>query len=284
MYTVRLFMFQKRFILYISIFLIYQAVSGQSSLEELAGKYAYPLEIKDGKLRGPGAELLLFEATRSDFFMIGEDPGIAEIPDFSTAIYRHAYNIGLRFTHFAIETGPVQAQRLENIAIDAAAATLLKDFFEKNPGETPFYTLKEEANLLKEVMAIAETNEEILWGLDIDTDKISRYVLNELLIEAPDEPTIKLLERELRNAERAYAKFKTTQDRQQLYLYSIKEGLFTQLEENFQDDPIALQMIKALKAAKNYWTKLAALETREALNNQKSLDAGAVQILLRLCF
>ena len=46
------------------------------------------LEVVEGELRGPARTWLLDEARASQFFLIGELHGIADISHFATALYR----------------------------------------------------------------------------------------------------------------------------------------------------------------------------------------------------
>ena len=49
-----------------------------------------------GVLRGPGAELLLAEGAASQFFMVGEEHGIAEVPQLTAALFRQLQRAGRR--------------------------------------------------------------------------------------------------------------------------------------------------------------------------------------------
>lgn len=59
-------------------------------------KVRMPVVLKDGRLTGAGAELLHKELANTQFFLIGEEHGTADIARFSTALLPEAWKNGYR--------------------------------------------------------------------------------------------------------------------------------------------------------------------------------------------
>lgn len=132
-------------------------------VQALAGN-AVPLRWAEGKLSGPGAELLRQEAAESQFFLVGEDHGLAAVPRFAAALYREIRPLG--YHHLALETGPLTAETLESLARSPEPEKALADFDRRFPFAVPFYNWREEAELLPPVLAGAPKDRRVLWGLD----------------------------------------------------------------------------------------------------------------------
>jgi hypothetical protein len=80
------------------------AQSQQRELSEYLAQNAFELEVKDGRLAGPGARWLLQRASKSQFVFVGEDHGIAQIPQFASALWHELTPLG--YKHVAVEEGP----------------------------------------------------------------------------------------------------------------------------------------------------------------------------------
>jgi hypothetical protein len=73
-------------------------------LAEYLGRNAQELTVTNGQLGGPAAALLRAEGARAQFVFVGEEHGIAEIPQFTAALWRALVPQGYR--HIALEEGP----------------------------------------------------------------------------------------------------------------------------------------------------------------------------------
>ena len=133
----------------------------QDPLIEALAKQKHIVKLEDGKLTGKGAELLLKEAKSSQFFLIGESHGIAEMPILTTALFKQLNPHG--YDYFAIETGPITARRIESFARKPSGFTY---FNKKYPFALPFFNLKEEAKMIEDVLNMTNGAKSTLWGLD----------------------------------------------------------------------------------------------------------------------
>ncbi|MEK7727841.1 MAG: hypothetical protein AAB354_05465 [candidate division KSB1 bacterium] len=127
-------------------------------------EHKYTLALEDDALKGSGADFLLREAKAAQFFLIGEDHGIAEVPEFTSALFQQINTMG--YHHFAIETGPLTAQLLKRLAAEPNAQQAFSAFHKKNPFAVPFFNWQEEAALLVAALKGAKPGLQPLWGLD----------------------------------------------------------------------------------------------------------------------
>lgn len=112
--------------------------------EELA-QQRHEIAIGEGGISGPGAELLLREADRARFVLIGEDHGVAEISQVSTAIFRAARPA---FSLYGAEVGPLAAEQIVSMAKDPRGMAAFDDFQRAFPFAFPFATFREDAELM----------------------------------------------------------------------------------------------------------------------------------------
>jgi erythromycin esterase-like protein len=159
-------------------------LSAQRTLPELLRENRHPMSLDaEGRLTGAGAELLLSAGRDAQFFLIGEEHGVAEIPAISAALFRALVGHGYR--HLAIETGDALAAALNRALLqDETGAAYLAFLREHWPG-APFYFWQEDAALLRAAVDAAGRRPDVLWGLDYDI-VADRYTLRRLRDLAPD--------------------------------------------------------------------------------------------------
>lgn len=127
--------------------------------------FVHVVEVADGRLAGPGGELLRRAAERAHFLLFGEQHATAEIAEIATALYRTIAPLG--YDHAAIEVGPVGAERLESLLRDEDAGALERYFATgTNLFSIPFYFFVEEAEFARSVVAGSPAAAPVLWGLD----------------------------------------------------------------------------------------------------------------------
>ncbi|MEM6629378.1 MAG: hypothetical protein AAF694_06875 [Bacteroidota bacterium] len=229
--------------------------SGQEmGIEELAKKYSYTLATRDGRLVGPGAELLLYEATQTDFVCIGQDEGVAEIPQLIEAIYQHSHNIGLRFSHIALDVSDFSARQLESLAADVDASNLLQGYIKDHPGEISSFAWKEEIDMLIQLLETADYNEEILWGLGPVSPLGASSVLEYLIPLAPDNKSRKLVQKLLKQAQKGESTYRSSQDTSTTYLAQAGGSDFEALHASFDEIPEAIG-IGALERSSQWYQK-----------------------------
>ena len=141
------------------------AGNGAALLLERLRENRLTLALEDGRLSGGGAELLLSEGRNAQFFLLGEEHGVAEIPALTSAIFRALTADGYR--HLAIETGDGLAAALDSLARQPDPLEALTSWYEMHWPGAPFFTLREEAALLVDAVDASPASR-VLWGLDYD--------------------------------------------------------------------------------------------------------------------
>jgi len=65
-------------------------------LPELLLKHRHTFALHDGRLAGEGAELLYSAVEQSQFFLIGEEHGVAEIPLTTATLFQAGTAVGYK--------------------------------------------------------------------------------------------------------------------------------------------------------------------------------------------
>ncbi|MGQ0649787.1 MAG: hypothetical protein ACT4P7_19715, partial [Gemmatimonadaceae bacterium] len=114
------------------------ATPPDSALQRLLAANRHELALRDGRLTGPGAEFLLRQGKSAQFFMVGEEHGVAELPQVITALLRELRPAG--YTHFAVEVSPLQARRFNALRGRRDPLADLHGMFDSWLNAAPFYT------------------------------------------------------------------------------------------------------------------------------------------------
>jgi hypothetical protein len=118
--------------------------------------------LVNDELGGAGARLLLEEARASQFVLVGEDHGFAEIPQFTAALFRLIAPAGYR--HLVIEAGPIAGRNLSQRAAGSAPQRSFAELNRKYPFAVPFFGWREETEMLESVVRTAQVVAEPLWA------------------------------------------------------------------------------------------------------------------------
>ena len=96
----------------VALCLISASAAAQSPLlDSLLSTHSFVFELRDGVLRGPGADTILAEAAAAQFVALGEEHNRLEIPLFVTALFR-ALHERSGYQYFAEEQDPVTMRRI----------------------------------------------------------------------------------------------------------------------------------------------------------------------------
>ena len=143
----------------------------------------YQIDLQEGSLAGTGLPVLQKALAGAQFVLIGEDHGIAQIPQFAGAVCDLIAPQGFRT--MAIETGPLAANELQQwITSDSGRASLV-GFEKKFPETIAFYNYQEEYDLLTHCARGAQGPEFRLWGLDQELMGASGLILTRILETHP---------------------------------------------------------------------------------------------------
>lgn len=188
----------------------------------------------DGRLAGPGAELLLSEGRRSEFFLVGEEHGIAEVPELTAALFRALRPAGYR--HLAVEIGPTIADTLEGLARAEDPLDAFVDFFAAHAPGTAFFTAREDAQMLIDAVRATGGAEGTLWGLDYDI-LADRYALRRLRDLAPDDAARRAVDAAIDLADRGLERALETGNPMGVVMFSGPDTVFDAVVEAFGPDP-----------------------------------------------
>lgn len=141
------------------------------------------LTVKDGKLSGPGADVLRTALGEAQFVLMGEDHGVAQIPEFGAALCAELAPRG--FHHLALEVGPNTGPEIEKFARSADGAKQLSEFLEKYPESVPFYNWREEFAMLQQCEKSGGPEGMTLWGVDQEFMGASGFLLDKILANSP---------------------------------------------------------------------------------------------------
>lgn len=216
-----------------------------SLLTELLKPQSYPLQLTGGNFSGPGHDFLRKEGENAQFFLIGENHGIAELPLFTSALFRDFKNLGYKY--FATETGPFEADFLEKTASQADWEQQFDAFFKRFPFSIPFYNLKEECALLQAVLADANSQMPLIWGIDQEFAAAPRMIFEHLKKEAKTEESRNLAAEYFEKAQTGFQEALKTKNPGSSFMGFIRPDDFVKLKAAFAAQPKALELLTELE-------------------------------------
>jgi len=131
---------------------------------EAAG-HRYRLEFDGDLFSGPALERLLEEGRNAQFFLLGEEHGIAENPKLAAQLFETLTESG--YSKLMIEVSPPVAGLLD-AALAGDGLTGLQQLFSQPGGEPAFFGMREEAEFLASVRAAVPKGNPVLWGIDYE--------------------------------------------------------------------------------------------------------------------
>lgn len=123
------------------------------------------IEFDGETFSGPGYRTLLEQGRKANFFLIGEEHGIAENPLLAAQLFGDLVDVGYR--RLAIEISPPMAHALDAALADGGIDGL-RALYAEPGGEPAFFGMQEEAELLAAVRAAVPEGETALWGCDYE--------------------------------------------------------------------------------------------------------------------
>lgn len=145
--------------------LIAQQPAPATTLADVLRPHATTLTLNgNGALSGPGADALFRELAQSQFFLIGEDHGLAEMGKLTSALLPRAWQNGYR--HYALEIGPVTSDRLISQAKNGDVMPAIEAWDRRYPWSIPFLTWREDAEAYALAAKLGGGKPDAVWGLD----------------------------------------------------------------------------------------------------------------------
>lgn len=251
-------------------------LAAQDSLVALLRANAHTMQADaGGRLSGAGAELLVTAGRDAQFFLIGEEHGVAEVPLVAAHLFRELAPHGYR--HLAIETGEFMAQELNRRVLadtsGAQFAAFQRDFF---PG-APFYNWREDAALLRTAVHAAGERDDVLWGLDYDI-MADRYTLRRLRDLAPNAAARVAAEAVMARADTALQQALATQNPGMLMMFGGPEEVWAPLRAAYAPAPGSeadriLRLMEATREINAFWGRNQGYRSNleRALFNKRQL-------------
>ncbi len=134
-------------------------------LNVLAKENRYRLDYDGEVFSGPAMTILIDEGRAAQFFLLGEEHGIAENPKLAAALFAELSGSG--YSKLAIEVSPYMARQLDDAA-RADGIDGLKSLFKEPGGEPAFFGMKEEAEFLSAARAAVPGKAPVFWGADYE--------------------------------------------------------------------------------------------------------------------
>lgn len=214
----------------------------------------YTVELVDGRLRGPGGELLLEAGRAAQFFLLGEEHGVAETPLVAAALFRDLAAEG--YGHLAIETGDGLAARLEEAARQPRPLEALARFYADHWPGAPFFTRRTEAELLVTAVRAVE-GMGVLWGLDYDiiADRHALARLRELAATGAERRSV---ERAIQAADSAFERAMTEGNPGHVMMFGGPAGVLDSLAGAFDPEPGSeahgiISLLRETRAINQHW-------------------------------
>jgi hypothetical protein len=142
------------------------AAAQQKSASDIILQHKIPISRSaPDAYSGPGWERLIADGRQAQFFMIGEQHGVADIALFVKALHRVLATSG-GYTHSALEVGPHSTDFAETL-VRQGPGRLANYIAQPGHGFTiPFLFFAEEIALTEQIVARSPDKQKALWGLD----------------------------------------------------------------------------------------------------------------------
>ncbi len=198
------------------------------------------LQVKEGKLAGPGAEMIRGELAKAQFVLFGEDHGFADSPIILHAVAREARPLG--FKYHVVEVGPLSTRMIrETLTRDGIPG--LHKLVHEVPLGIPFLSLKDDAELAGDFLGADSKGTPFLWGIDQEFIGSPTFHLKRLVEIAPNDPARAAAGKLL--AEEKEATGKGAQDK--FLMTGFHDADFDALAAQFKGQEEALNIIAELK-------------------------------------
>lgn len=195
-------------------------------IAEAATSTRQMLEFDGENFSGPAWETLVAEGQAAQFFLLGEEHGIAENPALAGALFAALAPAG--YSRFMIEISPPMAR-----VLDAAAREGLEGIrrLYATPGSEPaFYGMAEEAAMLVQVRAAVKGPAPVLWGADYEVGG-DRLLIATLGKQPKPQAAAEALAALKAASDASWAQYEETRDPQFIFSFSGDPALVRSLRD-----------------------------------------------------
>jgi hypothetical protein len=251
------------------------ALAQSNPLADELAKNRYSLSMQDGHLSGPGAQVIHDLVSDSQFVMVGEDHGVAQIPQFVGALCDKLAPQG--FHTFAVEAGPLVAGELQPWIAKPDHLAKTAEFEKKFPDSIAFFNMVQENDLLAHCAAASPGTFQ-LWGLDQELMGASGYMLSRILETRPGPKATGVVQQAIQDEAKARAKAAETGNAGALYMLSASEDEFKALRGALTADGSA--------EARSLFDQLAITRQiyQESMNGQGAVSNRRRALLMKANF
>ncbi len=215
------------------------------------------ITLDKGTLAGPGAAPLLQASRQAQYVLLGEDHGVAEIAQFSSAYFNALAPAG--FTTLVTENGPVAASALEGMLKRPDAVAAIARFDAAYPDAIAFYSMRQEAEMLAGFALAAGPRFE-QWGIDQEFIGTAKYLIARMLAQ-PVNPAARAKLEALRQMEAvAYQKAAATGNPMEYLMLSASDEELASLRPLLAGpkEQTALGLLDALLDSRAIYQKSAS--------------------------
>ena len=174
------------------------------------------LEYRDGTFSGPAWDMLLARGRDAQFFLLGEEHGIAENPKLAAALFQALVPSGYR--NVAIEISPPMATVVDR-ALAEGGMDGFRRLFADEGARVAFFGLREEAEWLAAARAAVPGRQPLLWGFDYEVGA-DRHLIALLMAKRKPAAAATALAALQAASSASWARYHETRNPQYIYSFS----------------------------------------------------------------
>lgn len=250
------------------------ALTQEEKITAAAKEHRLQLDFDDDTFSGPAWNRLVEEAVAAQFFLVGEEHGIAENPKLVAQLFSKLSSHG--YSKLAIEISPTMAalvdQKLAESGLDG-----LRSLYAQPGGEPAFFGMKEEAEMIATVREVAPVGEPVLWGTDYEVAGDRQLIKLLEQVEKP-EPAQAALASLAEASAASWAQYEKTGSPEYIFSFAGDPALLRTLSnawpEPDRQSEIILNTLEKTLTINNLWIQGKAWESnaaRAALQRQNFL-------------
>ena len=214
-------------------------------LTDAARENRSQLDFDGQAFSGPALDQLLAAARDAQFFLIGEEHGIAENPKLIAQLFATLVADG--YEKLVIEISPPMAS-IVDVATKSGGIEGLRQLYASPGGEPAFFGMREEAELLAAVRAALPDAAEVFWGVDYEVAG-DRPLLRQLRDMDRPASSNQPLDALVSASNAAWSQYEETGDPRFIFSFSGDPALVTAVKHAWPDpDDKALRILDTLQS------------------------------------
>ncbi|MFA7263298.1 MAG: hypothetical protein WC068_09770 [Caulobacter sp.] len=207
-----------------------------------APKHRLAMDFDGQAWSGPGLDWLIAEGAAAQFFLLGEEHGIAQVPALVRQLLPALKAAG--YSRLGLENSPPATKLLDLAALGGVEG--LKRFYAESPPGPAFYTMSNEAEMLAAVRAAFPKDQPLLFGLDYEVTQ-DRLLIAALKAKAPASARAAVAALETASRD-SWAQFETTRNPEFIFCFNGDPALVTAIRAAWpQPDPASAEILETLE-------------------------------------